>query len=190
MNAEAKQSHRVRNLSILAVVIVSAFVLLFRPQHLYFRPLNPEEVLQLLGPIILLALFIERALEVMVTALREEKKTQKKIVLREAEAVAAPEDKIKLKSDIEAYRAQTQRRAGAAAIGLGILISMAGVRLIESVLGQDFIPDLPSGQRQLFIILDTLVTGAILGGGAAGIHEIAALFSDYLGKARAKTQEA
>lgn len=166
------------------LVLTTLYVLAFPPQHLYFRPLSPEDVLQLLGPILLLALFIERALEVLISSLRDEGKELRKARLEEARRSEDPQTVAIETAEAASYRAQTQRRAGMAAVGLGILISMSGVRLIESVLGQDFVPDLPSVQRQLFLLVDTVLTGAILGGGAEGIHQVMSLFTDYIGRAR------
>lgn len=53
----------------------------------------------------------------------------------------------------------------------------------------DFWVDLSFAQKNAFSGMDVLLTGALLGGGANGIHKVRDLFLSYVDKARYRTKE-
>ena len=149
-----------------------------------------------LGILYIIALFVERSLEVLIKAWRQGGKSALEHNLRTAAATAAEDPAAHAEADrqLQAYRAGTQRRALLVALTLGIMVALSGVRL----LGPIFEPTTaaaaaaaqPPFQQDLFHFTDILLTAGLIAGGSATLHELLALIDDFLksSRTRAKTR--
>jgi hypothetical protein len=123
------------------------------------------------------------------TALEAERKSQAPaeslLTVKEATLAGALQDleKATVEAEPGLIRIQNKiaRRAGLVAAALGVLIALVGVRALH--------PFLPSQvgfggafQEGLFEAVDVLVTGALLAGGADGLHKIVERFLKFAGK--------
>jgi len=122
-----------------------------------FKAFQPSEVLQLLAGILLVALFMERALEVFITTWRGPdaaqldlslKKSKDRIIkLEQMGDVQADEIQNKLETERKSlenarvtrakYRSQTQRIALWTSLIFGLLISAIGFRALQSIVHID-----------------------------------------------------
>ena len=138
-----------------------------------------------LGILYIVALFVERALEVLLKAWRQ----GGKIRLREEIAANEGDDAAKAASErkLDEYRTGTQRRALLGGLTLGILVSLSGVRL----LGPIFQFDASDGwtfQMGVFQFTDIIITAGLIAGGSATIHELMALVDDFLRASRKRAK--
>ena len=130
-----------------------------------------------LGVLYIVALFVERSLEVLLKAWRqgERMRLEEKLETVTKDAVA------EAKKALGEYRVGTQRRALLAGLTIGILVSLSGVRL----LGPIFDGSVEwSFQGALFQFTDIIVTAGLIAGGTSTIHELMALVDDFLKASR------
>ena len=137
-----------------------------------------------LGILYIVALFVERALEVLIKAWRQGGKVQleKLISTTQEDARAEPENKLK------EYKVGTQRRALLAGLTLGILVSLSGVRLLGPIFESDGV-GASAFQMGLFQFTDIILTAGLIAGGSSTIHELMALIDDFLKKSRKRANE-
>ena len=168
------------SLAVLAVALVILF------QHETLKPINIKEgkdaflaALTQLGVLYIVALFVERSLEVLMKAWRQGGKIQ----LEEKIKSAKTTEKAQAEQELAEYRGNTQRRALLVGLTFGILVSLSGVRL----LGEIFDPS-DSGasafQLGVFQFTDIIVTAGLIAGGSSTIHELMALIDNFLKKSR------
>ena len=137
-----------------------------------------------LGVLYIVALFVERALEVLIKAWRGEGK----IRLEQQLNAAAVDDPTRITDKLEEYRAGTQRRALLVGLTLGILVSVSGVRLLapifqfDGAIGWTF-------QKAVFYFTDIVITAGLIAGGSSSIHELMALIDDFLKASRKRAKE-
>lgn len=160
----------------LFAIVVVAIVVSRNPDLVRFWPFTPTEFVQFVTPLFLVALFVERALEIVVTGLYGEEEAQ----YRE-QAKADPAVKAKL----IAHKAATRRVAFAGALVLGITIAAIGVRGLEMFVDPAVFKQLTSVQHTVFRTVDVLVTGALIAGGADGMHKLVSVFTNGMDKINA-----
>jgi len=162
----------------LLVPAFGVFLVLWRkPIHNVPFPTFPREnIIGLLTGLIVIALFIERAVEVLLAPLRQPTCNIMKETARN-ERVILPKERVTELLDTErqlvAFKGQTRRFASLMGLALGMAISASGVRGLASLLDA-------KNCCTLFNVLDVLLTGAILAGGADGLHRIATVFTGYM----------
>ena len=135
-----------------------------------------------LGILYVVALFVERSLEVLLKAWRQAGKTRLQEKVRQAEA----SDRAAAESELREYRAGTQRRALLAGLTLGILVSLSGVRLLGPIF--EFGAAASSFQQAVFQFTDIILTAGLIAGGSATIHELMALIDDFLRASRKRAK--
>jgi hypothetical protein len=86
----------------------------------------------------------------------------------------AVEEQQKAVTQIETYRAGTQVRTTIWSLFLGAWIALAGVRALDSFMEP---PDGGPLLKYVFIGVDIVLTAALLGGGADGIHKIISVYT-------------
>ena len=137
-----------------------------------------------LGILYIVALFVERSLEVFIKAWRQGGKSR----LEEEARSAADDAKAEAAKELEEYRAGTQRRALLVGLTLGILVSLSGVRLLGPIF-EFGAADGWSFQQALFQFTDIVVTAGLIAGGSATIHELMALIDDFLKTSRRRAKQ-
>jgi hypothetical protein len=123
------------------------------PGRVEFQPFDLALFLKSLAPLLVIALLIERTVAVLFGIWPEEERT-----------------------------ARASRWAFLAGGTLGVLVSVAGVRLVETLLAPG------SGTGRLFRATDVLLTGGLLGGGADGFRQLAKVLRAFLEAGRAKAE--
>jgi hypothetical protein len=148
-----------------------------------------ENVIGLFTGLIVIALFIERAVEVFLTPWRGTKCVKLTKEMKYEKALLEKENPgltVKLtgtESELLEFKGRTRTMAFLTALALGMTISASGVRGLASLL------DAKECSR-VFTALDVLLTGALLAGGADGLHKIVAVFTSFMDKSAENTKSA
>lgn len=178
-----------------ALLIILLLVTLFTTrsfEEYVFNEVTQGAVVSLLTPLFIIALFLERALEVFISAWREPRKQeiQTRIdVLRVSKGVPPGASAVGLggpATEMEVYKADTKRIAFLCGVGAGILISVAGVRVLHPLVNWD--ADMAGSQAAMFNTVDVFLTGGLLGGGSDGMHKLVSVITDFLDSTRLKVQ--
>ena len=177
---------------ILAILLVGGLVLASNVGHLSLnKNLGAGDVTKLLATFFVLALFVERTLEVFITAWRGEKTVKGEDELQTAKQALAqnPADttlqaSVKDKTEWSVgYKCETQAIALRAGLVLGILIAAVGIRSFDifvaplTVVHEDtFWFNMQAGT---FNVVDVLVSGGIIGGGSDAIHKMMNIITEF-----------
>lgn len=164
------------------------------PGLIRFWPFTAGEFVQLLTPLVLVALFIERALEVFLTAWRGKGSANIALEIQSAktrlshgESEAKADLQYSEKTHTE-YKSDTQRVAFLAALALGIVVSALGVRGLSLFVDPAAFKELSTSQRTWFNAMDVFLTGALLGGGSEGLHKLVTVFTNFMDTAAKKAK--
>jgi len=158
------------------------------PNAVEFTTINLPTVLKVFGGLFMVALMIERALEVIVSVLRDADAELLKLsvtagatALQNAEKTTPPNqsniDKLQThlteaQKKLTAYRVDTKETSYCISFVLGTLVSLVGVRGLNALLQN-------APTSGLFTLVDVVVTGAVLAGGSDGIHQMISAAVDF-----------
>jgi F0F1-type ATP synthase assembly protein I len=121
-----------------------------------------SSISQMLIILLLITVFLERALEVFVLTFR-----------------APGEDNYADNAEkLAEYKHETRRITLSSALFMGILISMIGIRGIGAFI--DFQENTIPWQRAWFHILDILLTGGVIAGGSNFIHKMLQIITTFM----------
>lgn len=178
-----------RGIAVLLPIAGVILALWLKPVDVNFPELSKENVVGLLTGLVVIALFIERAVEVFLTPWRGTKalKISKKVKYEKAILEKQDPDSVSQLSDTESqlldFKGRTRTIAFLIALGLGMTISASGVRGLATLMDA-------KGCSTVFKALDVLLTGALLAGGADGLHKIVAVFTSFMEKSAERTKSA
>ena len=142
------------------------------------------------GALLVLALLIERSVEVFLSIWRAEEANKKQADVQRLISAGKSGDDSELKTAHEAlieFRATTQRWAFPSSFILGLLIASFGVRVISQfVVERPAANALGNNQRWWFHLTDIVFTAALLAGGADPIHKLMDAFRKFMEASRQK----
>lgn len=173
-----------------AVTAVAAFAA-GRTGLVTFQPITAGEFTQRLSGLLLVALFIERALEVFISGWRGPGESRLRRAVARArpdasgggggQAAGAESEPLERSRDaLVHYKAETRRIAFVASVLLGVAVAAMGVRVLGQFIDPSVFAELGGAQRQGFQLLDILLTGAALAGGSDGLHQLIETFTGFL----------
>lgn len=177
----------VARIAFLAVIVASVLIGL-HVGALERKPNSASAALQLLGTYGVIALVVERTLEVFISAWRGQVTTQLFVAVESARRrlEAAPTSFSRQQAveeherSLTDYRVHTQRIALRAGVTLGLLISAIGLRTLDI-----FVAVPPAGAPHvLFTILDMVVTAGMIGGGSEAVHKLMKAVTGFLDATR------
>jgi len=184
-----------RNLSVSALLLAIAtggvgllIYLKGAPSPMPFAKLELQTVLNLLGGLFVVALMTERAIEVIVSVLRDAE-AQEKVGAIKAITSSVADAKAKSpqvqadidaltgqlevkQKDLDSYRIDTKETTYCISFTLGVALALVGVRGIHGLLA-----NAPSSGW--FSLVDIVVTGAVIAGGSDGIHQMVTAVLDF-----------
>jgi hypothetical protein len=181
------------------VILVLALTIIYYPKNIPFWQFNASDVVILLISLFLIATFIERAVEVVIVVWRDKDKKEienvieterKKSVLKAKEGTRTiTQEEEQAVNEYVNYKADTKSLAMPLAFAMGIIISALGIKSLQPLVDPAVFKALTVLQKSLFTGIDTLITGALLGGGSKGIHEIIEAFLNTVEKYRENLKE-
>jgi hypothetical protein len=158
-----------------------------------------ERVVNLLLMLFVVTLFVERAADVIITVWRDPGKAERKDSverlsrevsrLSAAGAVPIPAVTNKLEEaekDAAKFNSGTGRIAGMVTFLFGVAAALVGFRVLLPLVDQTSFKPLSGFQQGVFYWFDALVTGAVIGGGSEGIHQMMKAIISVSQKVRAK----
>lgn len=167
------------------------------PSPVPFKIFGQTEIMTLLGSLLAISLFLERALEVFIVTLRDpdaagldmkiEEQTNLLKTLKEKtcqtseDPLRKAEDKLmSIKKQRIDYSLETRRISLWTALILGFLISGVGIRTLGILVEPGSLSSLPEYQLTVFHLTDVILTGGLLAGGSDGIHKLTKVYTNYM----------
>lgn len=156
-----------------------------------FTDVSAEAVNNLLTPLLLIALFIERAVEVLITSWREPDRADIANYVKLAREGGDEAQIFKVEKELVNYQGETARYAFLSAMALSLFIAVCGVRVIEPLTNVAEVEQ--TWQASLFgfpvqaigfRVVDIFLTAGMLAGGANGIHKVLSLFLDFVDRSK------
>jgi len=178
--------------AVLLCVVLPSMVLI---KPLIINELGLVKVGTLLTTIFVVAVFMERSQEVLLTAMRAYGSETLGLEIRRVQRLVHIGEKNNkddavvdaLQNQLEAlrlqrlnYRAHTRIIALRFGLLFGLLISVAGIRTLGILVDEQLVSSLPVFQGVLFHGIDVLLTGGVIAGGSDGIHKMAELYRAYV----------
>lgn len=128
----------------------------------------------LLVTVAVLSLFVERSVEVVLSALRSGGADQLDLAL--AHTPKDTDDYRALLYERADYRAHSRLIAQQLALTFGLLIALVGVRILAGL-----VADVPAGwQDRLFHMVDILLTGSVIAGGSEAANKLTKAYSQLM----------
>ncbi|HEX8361971.1 MAG TPA: hypothetical protein VF613_17770 [Longimicrobium sp.] len=158
-------------------------------QGLAYSAEGLENLGQVMAPLVLMALFVERACEVVISAWRDPGAQ----TLQHHVEAAAPDSAPFAQRSLDHYRLNTQRLAFIITCTLALFGALVGVRAIEPLLADGMLAGLRNSnpsQFHWFHRFDIIITALLVGGGADGMHRIVSTFTDFLNSTRKRITDA
>jgi hypothetical protein len=129
-----------------------------------------DQILPTLFSLVAIALFLERAVEVLMDIARE----PTKVDLEKAVAAAKNDRTVKA---LDNYTAETKRFARFIIFCAGLAISFLGARTLEPIIGGFTVN---SSLKDIATFIDVIVTALIVAGGSDQIHQIIKVYNDRI----------
>ncbi|HYR88886.1 MAG TPA: hypothetical protein VE422_32720 [Terriglobia bacterium] len=187
MQEERIKAQRVKG----ATIIITALgVMLSAGARLVpFRPdISPALIAGILMPLAVVALFMERALEVLLTPWRRSTVDQFEVQMKAAEAAGAPTTDLAEKLTL--HKGETRELAFLSGLALGTLVSAAGVRSLQPLIDLQQFTGLSMLQRNALTGIDVVMTASLLAGGSDGLHRIVSIFTTLFDRTKEKVKAA
>lgn len=134
----------------------------------------------ILMTVVMLSLFVERAVEVVLSSLRSGGADRLDLAL----------DNTPVGTDVHRalmceradYRAHSRLIAQQLALGFGLLIALVGIRILAGL-----VYEVPAGwQNRLFHMLDILLTGSVIAGGSDAANKLTKAYSQVMANLASK----
>lgn len=155
---------------------------------LQFKPIDKNSIINLLVPLFIISVFIERGLEVFIAVWR---KPESDLLSEKQQHVTEGRSN---RIELTKYKSTTSRLAFISGVSMGIMISFAGVRVLYPLMimtvGKNALNQVSENQVFFFNTLDILVTGGIIGGGSDGIHKVINVITGFLDATNVKIKKA
>ena len=187
------------------------------PSTIKFKSDVLKEIIPVLSLLFVVALFMERAIEVFLSAWRSAEADEQDLKinniknnieilesdLKRTNITVA--ETIQLKKDIDKqinklsplldnrtkYRARSREIALWIGLGLGLLIAAVGVRTLNNFVDPAYLKELEAHrQSSIFTFVDVLLTGSLLSGGSGAINELMKIYTSFTQKTAEKAREA
>ncbi|MDF5715825.1 MAG: hypothetical protein PUP93_18560, partial [Rhizonema sp. NSF051] len=153
---------------LLCILIFTIILAVFLPPKTFnISQSKSDDILHLLTSLLLITVFLERALEVLVSIYRcpKEYELENKIGNLKLESSE--------KLELQKYKSETKKRVLYVGLFFGILISVLGIRILESFI---LPPPQDIWEVHVFRVIDTFLTGFVIAGGSEGMHQILKVF--------------
>lgn len=148
------------------------------------------DVVDLFTPFLIIALVMERTVEVMMGAWRGRGKAELlEKQSKEAYAKGETVSPSNVTDYLRVYKAETRVLSLLLLLLLGVIASLLGFRILQPLVDPAVFSNLPRGQVRLFAVFDIFITGAMLGGGSEGIHKIVDTILSFVEKKRRRLKE-
>ena len=142
-----------------------------------FKSFTDTDILAIVTSMFVVAVFMERSIEAILTPIRAHDRQQIKKelddILKLPETTSDRQEQIRSKEhELQMYRLTTAKMAYWMSFVFGLAISLVGVRTLEGLVTQETLESLTVPQRGCFTFGDVVLTGGVISGGSAAIDKI------------------
>lgn len=181
------------NQHLLLLFIIGLIVVVANQMPVKLIPIKDTfpDLTPLLTQLAVVALFMERSIEVFLSAWRssEADRLDNTIERLKSDLTKTPND-VQIQTELKgtekervAYRSTSRRYALWGGLLVGVLISAAGLRLLGYLYTN---PVSPGMQQTLFHALDIALTGGLLAGGSGLINDLMKVYTSFTQETRRK----
>lgn len=147
---------------------------------LSFSSQGVENVGSTVAPLFAISAFIERAVEIVISATRGPRALALQRQLDRSRDAAREEAQHRF----DAYKLHTQRISFTISLGLGLFAGLVGVRALNPLLA-------PSNhEHRWFNLFDVTLTSLLLAGGSDGIHQVVTTITTFLDSSKSRQKAA
>lgn len=185
MNFLKKIEIREVGVGLLILILISAY--LIQPLPVKFHPNLGDKFLVVIGYLFLISLFVERAIEMFLSAWRSEDADKKDLEIRhlnnkiESLGTSSTESMLKNLEKLEINRSKYSAKSRMYALWFGLIIgafiSLVGIRTLETIV---ISKDLIGLQKNLFVTVDVLLTASVLAGGSEAINKLMKVYNSFM----------
>jgi hypothetical protein len=149
------------------------------PSPLTFSPDGVQNVARTMGPLLAIAAFVERAVEIVVATMRGPRTLE----LQRAHDTAAHKERPATRRVLDCYKLETQRFSFGVSLALSVAAAVCGVRAVSPLLAAS------TAQLRWFDLFDVCLTSLLLAGGSDGIHQVVTTITSFLDSSRTTSQQ-
>ncbi|WP_417913865.1 hypothetical protein [Candidatus Electronema sp. JM] len=178
----------------LAVTVTVLNCLQLNPVPLKTMSFYQGELFNLIMSLSVIAVFMERAVEAILVPIRtpDRQQIEHDIAMLRADFAggtdAALQRRLKEKEhELAVYRLKTARYAYWLSYALGMAVSVVGVRALSGLVDLAALNNLSLIQKNLFGLVDIVITGGVIAGGSAAIDKMGRKISETLNLRSATT---
>jgi uncharacterized membrane protein YwzB len=180
--------------TIVLLIVLAAIAFWGNLQAIPLNRFQSADVLQIIMTLFVIALFLERAMDVFLTTWRAPQSEQLSMEIKylQENLKPNPNDKefLRQKREKETALAQFKRTTRTISMWtgfiLGMIVALAGIRALFPLVDARAFRGIPALQQSLFRLLDVLITGGLLAGGSDGIHKLAEVYRAFMESTKIK----
>lgn len=193
-------------LGIFPIIGIVLVIYLLQPISLQIEEREIGDIISLLTTLILISSFVERVIEVFLSAWRsaDADELDRKLGAQnhninkhlehnpDTVGVTHTAEYKRLIVDFEdtkvlrtQYRAKSRFISQRLGLSIGIIISFVGVRILDSLFDSS---SLSSEQLSIFLIVDVIFTGAVIAGGSDSINKVMKVFNGFMEQTAIRTK--
>jgi len=183
-----EESMETKKIGIMAFILIVVIGGALSSSHSPFMENLTDKLPITIGYIFLISLFVERAIEIFLSAWRSEGAdkldlsiAQATEELKEAKNQQSKKDITKKLNDLKKNRMNYSAKSRIQALWIGLIISVliasVGVRILGTIVD---ITNMQAIQKSLFTGVDILLTSAVLAGGSDAINKLMKIFNSFM----------
>lgn len=174
---------------IIILVIWGATSPLYAP---FKEDLGPTTIAGAIGGLFVIALLIERFLEIFVSVWRAPEAEKKKNAVNsysDQEKSAKAAQFKKDQQELTDYQSQTKSLTLLIGFALSVLVCVAGIGLISDIIDLEAINgEEQETQKSLLRVIDIILTASLLAGGSDGMHQFVSSLETFFKETKKKLQ--
>ncbi len=182
---------------IVILLVLVGITIWGNPQGIPLNRIQPADVLQIIMVLFVIALFLERAMDVFLTTWRAPQSEQLavEIAALKENLEQRPNDeelmgqKREKEAELNQFKRTTRTIAMWTGFILGMIVALAGIRALFPLVDAHGFQTIPAWQQTLFRLLDVLITGGLLAGGSDGIHKLAEVYRAFMESTKQKASD-
>lgn len=187
---------KINTLGIIIICILLILAFFFSTTTITFKLDGFKQVYLIVGYMFVTALFMERSIEVFLSAWRSKDAdiqdlaiTAKTNALNKSIAIdPASDDVTTLTLELETlnnkrtiYRTESRGYALWAGLIFGIIIAFIGFRVLEGFVDPDSLSSIKNSYHEkIFKIVDIVLTGGVIAGGSEGINKLTKVYTSFM----------
>jgi len=161
------------------VALAAAFQFQGLSPSLKFSAQGVLNVGSTVAPLFAISAFVERAVEIVITAARGPGALA---LSRGLSAAADDAGREEARRWLDRYRLTTQRQSFAVALAIGLFAGLVGVRAVAPLLSAP-------PQNRWFDLFDVTLTSLLLAGGSEGIHRLVTTVTTFLETSKSNSRQ-